>query len=321
MTDKFPPLGNESAIEAAKTLYGAINSAFEDWDQREIPPKGYEAIFGFDIPAKLVHKVQTDSVLDLRHLGVDDLRSPARWNVGIKMRSSIGKLGIFGVSMPLANPGQRLVFRHEDTADDYFSAYLKGSDESYTLLHRSSTLDSGYLRDLLSEAGVTVPEFDTSPNQRTLALSQIANKAAVFDIVQRQSLPVHPTQEITFEKITSLTEPKETSRNFTVKKSCEASQGQKQPRRKSYETTLRALYMQRDTKGTPLYSQTVTFEGDNAQVKMPSVQLTTYEVNELTGNISRRTSGTDERISADILGYIEAGLFDANYGGEDPRRN
>lgn len=325
MSEKFTSGSDEERVKAAQALYGAINSAFEDWESHDIPPHGYDALFTYDVSTQAVRDVQTDPNFSLRELGIYDLRAPARWDVGIAAIPSLGRLGLVGVSMPLITPGQRLNFIYESVHDDTYAVYLSDGDRTDPLPNSQhpALVDLSYLEELLARAGIDVPDLNVGPAERTLALAKIANQASIFEIVQRKSLPVHPTQEIVFEKITSRSAPKKTAhlplgRNLLH----DPRNHPHQPESSTpiHTTTLRAIYTQTDEEGGPLYQQVITFEGSGAMVSSrPLVELYTYQVDELTGDVTKEHASTDEQISAAILGMVESGLFDVNYGGEDPQ--
>ena len=315
MSERFHSDHNQDPRQSAEALFGAINSAFEDWERREVPPNGYEAQFSFDISEPIVQKIQNDPDFSLYHLVAHNLRGPARWDVGIAMRPALGRLGIVGLSMPLTIAGQRLSFRHDTAQNDVFNAYHTYQDrpkESYHL----ATVDTSYVHELLAAAGVEIPNLNVPPAERTLALAKIANKATVFEVTQRKSIPVHPTQEIVLEKITSRSEPKEESRIPASRKMKDPVRGPS-PKHFSYDTVLRAIYTQSDKNGKPLYGQVVNFEGTNSIISVPTVEIKTYRIHDMTGEIVEDT--TKEVISPELLDMIGEGLFISEYGAEDPR--
>jgi hypothetical protein len=315
MSEHFPSGRDQDPRQSAEALFGAINSAFEDWEGREIPPNGYEAQFSFDVSAPLIQKVQDDPDFSLYHLVAHNLRQPARWDVGIAVRPTLGRLGIVGLSMPLTIPGQRLSFRHDTLQDDVFNAYQTYQDrpkDSYRL----ATTDTSYIHELLAAVNIEVPNLNVPPTERTLALAQIANQAVVFEITQKKSIPVHPTQEIVLEKITSRSEPKEESQVRASRKMKDPVRGPS-PKRFSYDTVLRATYTQVDKEGKPLYGQVVSFEGTDSLIAVPTIEIKTYRVHDMTGEVVEDT--TEEVISAKLLDMIGEGLFTSEYGAEEPK--
>lgn len=302
MSERFPDRKDPLVIQA-EGLYGALNNAFEDWEKREIPPNGYRANFVYDLSLESIKDIQHNPNFGLRQLGIYDLRAPAKWEVGIGELAHRGYLGITGVSMPLATPGQRLILTNEGRKDDY-AAYLRHQDGTYTLLMQSPILDHSYVSELLQSAGIQIPDLDLPPDERTLALSKIANQASEFEIVQSHTYPISPTQEIRFEKETVRKEFSDAPRIPTANKRA-------QPTHKfTYDTFLRAYFTEIAPDGTPLRSQVVTFTGSDAEVNSPSVELITHSVDPLTGKITSDGTETDEGISKELLGYIELGLLD-----------
>ena len=153
MSEQSPHDYDQSRIRAAQRLYGAINSAFEDWESHEIPPQGYDALLSYDVSAQAVHEVQIDPNFSLRQLGIHDLRMPARWEVGIAMQPGLGRIALVGLSMPLKTPGQRLVYTYKSTHDDTFAIYYKDQERTEPLPNSQhpALTDSTYIREMLEK--------------------------------------------------------------------------------------------------------------------------------------------------------------------------
>jgi hypothetical protein len=323
MNEHFADNNRDPSVDAARAVYGAINSTFEDWESHDIPPEGYKARFTYDVPTHAIEQLQEANLFSLRELGIHDLRRPARWDVGIGQWPIAGHLGITAVSIPLVTPGQRLLFRHTDHTDGLFDAYLRyqGEQDKDIRLMSSPILNNNYVSELLQSVGIRIPSLNLPPHERTLALSKLADKAVEFEIIQSEALPVHPTQEIVFEKITRKSAPKENSPTPVSRRLQGHTSTNRPPKRPTFDTWLRAIYTETDPLGNPRYGQVVTFEGDEARIARPTVELYTYAVDQLTGEVQQQRASTDEAISAELLSYIDSNLFEAEYGGDDPSQS